>query len=52
MLDREPRASEVVPQLKRMKEDRLALLKAIQSSDPDLGGYQLQFPKPLFIENS
>ncbi|TIB73013.1 hypothetical protein E3Q08_01739 [Wallemia mellicola] len=36
MLDREPRASEVVPQLKRMKEDRLALLKAIQSSDPDL----------------
>ncbi|TIB67270.1 hypothetical protein E3P77_01671 [Wallemia ichthyophaga] len=36
MLDREPRASEVVPQLKRMKEDRLALLKAIESSDPDL----------------
>ena len=36
MLDNEPRANEVVPQLVRMKEDKLALFKAIQSNDPDL----------------
>lgn len=37
LLDHEPKASEQVPLLLTMKEDRLALLKAVDSGDTDLG---------------
>ncbi|EPQ52133.1 vacuolar assembling/sorting protein VPS16 [Gloeophyllum trabeum ATCC 11539] len=36
LLDYEPRASDQVPLLLSMKEDRLALAKAVDSGDPDL----------------
>jgi hypothetical protein len=39
LLDHEPRAGEQVPLLLSMKEDRLALLKAVDSGDTDLGMY-------------
>lgn len=37
LLDHEPRAAEQVPLLLTMKEDTLALTKAIDSGDTDLG---------------
>lgn len=37
LLDYEPRASKQVPLLLSMKEDDLALVKAIESGNPDLG---------------
>jgi hypothetical protein len=37
LLDHEPRASDQVPLLLSMKEDRLALVKAVDSGDTDLG---------------
>lgn len=37
LLDHEPRASDQVPLLLAMKEDRLALQKAVDSGDTDLG---------------
>lgn len=37
LLDYEPRASDQVPLLLSMKEDRLALQKAVDSGDTDLG---------------
>ncbi|KAJ7021202.1 hypothetical protein C8F04DRAFT_1213879 [Mycena alexandri] len=37
LLDHEPRASDQVPLLLNMKEDRLALVKAVDSGDTDLG---------------
>ena len=37
LLDYEPRASDQVPLLLAMKEDRLALQKAVDSGDTDLG---------------
>jgi len=37
LLDYEPRASDQVPLLLAMKEDRLALAKAVDSGDTDLG---------------
>ena len=37
LLDHEPRACDQVPLLLTMKEDRLALLKAVDSGDTDLG---------------
>ena len=39
MLDYEPRASDQVPLLLSMKEDKLALTKAVESGDTDLGVY-------------
>lgn len=37
LLDHEPKASDQVPLLLSMKEDRLALAKAVESGDTDLG---------------
>lgn len=37
MLDHEQHASDQVPLLLNMKEDRLALVKAVDSGDTDLG---------------
>jgi hypothetical protein len=37
LLEHEPLASKQVPLLLNMKEDNLALIKAIDSGDPDLG---------------
>ena len=37
LLDHEPKAAEQVPLLMKMKKDELALLKAIESGDTDLG---------------
>lgn len=37
LLDHEPRAAKQVPLLLKMKEDNLAVVKAIESGDPDLG---------------
>lgn len=37
LLDYEPRASDQVPLLLNMKQDRLALAKAVESGDTDLG---------------
>jgi hypothetical protein len=37
LLDHEPRAAKQVPLLLNMKEDDLALVKSIESGDPDLG---------------
>lgn len=37
LLDHESRASDQVPLLLSMKEDRLALIKAVDSGDTDLG---------------
>ena len=37
LLDHEPRAGDQVPLLLTMKEDRLALTKAVDSGDTDLG---------------
>ncbi len=37
LLDHEPRSSDQVPLLLSMKEDRLALEKAVESGDTDLG---------------
>lgn len=39
LLDYEPRASDQVPLLLSMKEDKLALTKAVESGDTDLGAY-------------
>lgn len=39
MLDYEPRAADQVPLLMSMQEDELALIKAIESGDTDLGNY-------------
>ena len=38
LLDHEPKAAEQVPLLMKMKRDELALSKAIESGDTDLGG--------------
>jgi vacuolar protein sorting-associated protein 16 len=40
LLDHEPRAGEQVPLLLSMKEDKLALVKAVDSGDTDLGKYR------------
>ena len=37
LLDHEPKAAEQVPLLMKMKKDELALSKAIESGDTDLG---------------
>lgn len=37
LLDHEPRAAEQVPLLLQMKEEKIALVKAIDSGDTDLG---------------
>ena len=37
LLDHEPRAADQVPLLLVMKEDQLALTKAVDSGDTDLG---------------
>lgn len=42
LLDHEPRAGDQVPLLLAMKEDRLALTKAIDSGDTDLGTFNLE----------
>ena len=42
MLDYEPRASDQVPLLLSMKEDKLALTKAVESGDTDLGMYPIR----------
>jgi hypothetical protein len=39
LLDHEPRAAEQVPLLLSMQEDRLALGKAVDSGDTDLGAH-------------
>jgi hypothetical protein len=39
LLDYEPRAADQVPLLMSMQEDELALIKAIESGDTDLGNY-------------
>ncbi|KAG8725757.1 hypothetical protein FRC11_001556, partial [Ceratobasidium sp. 423] len=39
LLDYEPRPGEQVPLLLQMKEERLALIKAVDSGDTDLGAY-------------
>ncbi|ELU41202.1 vacuolar assembling/sorting protein VPS16 [Rhizoctonia solani AG-1 IA] len=39
LLDHEPRPGEQVPLLLQMKEERLALIKAVDSGDTDLGPY-------------
>ena len=45
LLDYEPRASDQVPLLLSMKEDRLALTKAVESGDTDLGTcFNLPYP--------
>jgi vacuolar protein sorting-associated protein 16 len=41
LLDHESRASDQVPLLLTMKEDRLALAKAVDSGDTDLGRVHL-----------
>ena len=38
LLDHEPRAAEQVPLLLQMREDKIALVKAVDSGDTDLGG--------------
>jgi hypothetical protein len=40
-LDHEPRAAEQVPLLLQMKEEKIALVKAIDSGDTDLGTYSI-----------
>lgn len=50
LLDHEPRAGDQVPLLLSMKEDKLALTKAIDSGDTDLGACPSLFllpPLPL-----
>lgn len=37
LIDHEPRAADQVPLLISMQEDELALMKAIESGDTDLG---------------
>lgn len=37
LLDHEPRAAEQVPLLLQMKQEKIALVKAIDSGDTDLG---------------
>jgi len=39
LLDHEPKGSDQVPLLLSMKEDKLALIKAVDSGDTDLGNY-------------
>ena len=39
LLDYEPRAADQVPLLMSMQEDELALIKAIESGDTDLGNF-------------
>jgi hypothetical protein len=41
LLDHEPKGSDQVPLLLSMKEDKLALIKAVDSGDTDLGNYIL-----------
>lgn len=51
LLDHEPRAAEQVPLLLQMKEEKIALVKAIDSGDTDLGahpsrlGYEVELIK-------
>jgi hypothetical protein len=40
-LDHEPRAAEQVPLLLQMKEEKISLVKAIDSGDTDLGTYSI-----------
>ncbi len=47
LLDYEPRASEQVPLLLQMKEDEVALSKAIQSGDTDLGEFSAPSTKDV-----
>ena len=43
LLDHEPRAAEQVPLLLQMREDKTALVKAVDSGDTDLGGFACLF---------
>lgn len=47
LLDHETKASDQVPLLLSMKEDRLALTKAVESGDTDLGSYSRPFLIPV-----
>lgn len=47
LLDHETRASDQVPLLLKMKEDRLALNKAVNSGDTDMGGFFFWSVLPL-----
>ena len=44
LLDYEPRAADQVPLLMSMQENEIALVKAIESGDSDLGGCQQSLP--------
>jgi hypothetical protein len=46
LLDHEGRAAEQVPLLLQMKEDKIALVKAIDSGDTDLGEFSLSLELP------